>query len=83
MAFSIRMDISVETYISHKIWRWGADACSVFIYRLSVVTASICLGVVSGSFFFSVKASNNGPQPRFVHFLPEYIWVKTQCSNQL
>lgn len=59
-----------------------ADACAVFVYCLSIVTASICLDVVGGSFFFSLKASNNDPQSGFVHFLPENIWVKKQFCNQ-
>lgn len=47
------------------------------------MTANICLNVVGGSFFFLVKISNNDPYSRFVHFLPENIWVKNQFSNQL
>lgn len=73
----------MEKSISHQIWRWRTDACSVFMYFLSIVTASICLDVVGGSFFLSVKASNNDPHSGFAHFLPENTQVKKQFSDQL
>lgn len=72
-----------KVHFSSKVEVGGRDVSSVLIYCLSIVTASICLNVVGGSFFCPVNVSNNDLYSRFVHFLPENIWVKNRFSNQL